>query len=285
MNIRITPDIVAQEVEKAIPHIASQLPEDVYQGLIAALEKETHPRGLIALEQLVENAKIASCDHVPLCQDTGSVWICLEIGSEVDIAGNIFSQVDDAVSRAYDKACLRKSIVKDALFDRANTQTNTPAFCEVRFSDIPETALLHIMLKGGGSDNASRVVMLPPSAGIDGVKEEVLACVREKAANACPPLIVGVGIGSTFDKVAGLAKKALMRKVDDQHVSHEVAAFEQELLAMINETNIGANGLGGNTTALSVKVATAPCHIAALPLAINLGCSAMRRTTIDLVAT
>ena len=170
------------------------------------------------------------------------------------------------------------------MLDRANTGNNTPAFCDIHPVDKPGVARLHIMLKGGGSDNASRVVMLVPGAGKQGIVDELVRCVREKGANACPPLVIGVGIGGTFDKVAGLAKRALMRPVDEPAADPHVAALEEELLAAVNASGVGPGGLGGRTTALAVRVATAPCHIAALPLAINMGCSAMRRTTVDLTA-
>ena len=184
--------------------------------------------------------------------------------------------------RSYTQNALRKSVVRDALFDRTNTQDNTPAFCELRFVDEPGAAHLHVMLKGGGSDNASCVTMLTPSAGKQGVIDTVIARVKEKASCACPPLVVGVGVGATFDKVAGLSKLALMRPLGTSNPDPEADAFEQELLAAINETGIGAGALGGKTTALAVRVKTAPCHIAALPVAVNMGCSALRRMTIEL---
>ncbi len=273
---------VAEAVYAAIPRLATQLPADVLAALKAARERETGARACIVLDQLIENASIAANDAVPICQDTGTVWVSLEIGPDVAVCGDVFSLVDDAVARAYSEARLRKSVVRNALFDRGNTNTNAPAFTDIHPVAQPGVARLNIMLKGGGSDNASRVVMLVPGAGRAGIVEAVLACVREKAANACPPLVVGVGIGATFDKVAGLAKHALMRPIDEPAPDEETAAFEAELLEAVNATGIGAGALGGNTTALAVKVETAPCHIAALPLAINMGCSAMRRCTIDL---
>ena len=245
---------------------------------------EDNPRGRAVLDQLAENARIAREDRVPLCQDTGTVWASLEIGPDVLVAGDVFADVDDAVARAYDEARLRKSVVRDAILDRANTGDNTPAFCDIHPVDEPGAARLHLMLKGGGSDNASRVVMLVPGAGKQGIVDELVRCVREKGANACPPLVIGIGIGGTFDKVAGLAKRALMRPVDEPAADPRLRMLEEELLAAVNDTGVGPGGLGGATTALAVRVATAPCHIAALPLAINMGCSAMRRCTIDLAS-
>lgn len=266
----------------SIPRLANVLPPDILEALIAARDRETHERAKIVLDQLVLNAQIASEDHVPICQDTGTVWCCLEVGPDIGLNANVFSKVNQSVAAAFINSKLRKSVVRDALFDRTNTGDNTPAFCELRLVDEPGVARLHIMLKGGGSDNASRVVMLTPNAGKQGVIETVLACVEEKAANACPPLVIGVGVGTTFDKVAGLAKLALMRPLDFPSPNPEVAAFEQELLDAVNATGIGAGGLGGDTTALGVRVKTAPCHIAALPVAVNMGCSAMRRLTVEL---
>lgn len=284
MDTIITKEAVATAVYEAIPHLACELPADILAGLAAALEREEAPRGRAVLSQLVENARIARTDHVPICQDTGTVWVSLEVGPGVLVSADVFAGVDDAVARAYDEARLRKSVVRDAILDRANTGDNTPAFCDIHPVDEPGAARLRIMLKGGGSDNASRVIMLPPGAGRAGIVEEVVRCVREKGANACPPLVIGVGIGGTFDKVAGLAKRALMRPIDEPAEDARAGELEQELLAAVNASGVGPGGLGGATAALAVRVATAPCHIAALPLAINMGCSAMRRATVDLVA-
>ncbi len=277
----LTKERVAQVVRDALLELAFELPADIEAELVAACKRETSPRAAEALRLLVENARIAREDRVAICQDTGSVWVCLEVGPDVMVSGNVLDDVDEAVAFAYTNGRLRKSLVRDALFDRANTQDNTPAFAEIHTSQKPG-ARLHIMCKGGGSDNASRVVMLTPSAGRKGVIETVISCVREKAANACPPLVIGVGIGATFDKVAGLAKQALMRPLDVPAPDELAAQLEEELLAAVNATGTGAAALGGSTTALGVRVQTAPCHIAALPLAINMGCSAMRRGTYEL---
>ena len=274
---------VAGATYDAIRAAAVTLREDVLLGLVRAREAEDQPRAQSVLDCLLENARIAREDGVPLCQDTGTCWIRLEIGEELSIPGDVLSQVDDAVARAYADGHLRMSVVRDALFDRANTGDNTPAFAEIA-TRPGHGATLHVMLKGGGSDNASRVVMLAPGAGVEGVKKVILDCVREKAANACPPLIVGVGVGATFDKVAGLAKHALLRKIGSPAATPKHAAFERELLAAVNETGIGPGALGGKTTALAVHLETAPCHIAALPVAVNMGCSAMRSASIDLLS-
>lgn len=277
----ITKSVVQKTVRDALPSLAFDVPCDVLDGLNEALKKEVDPRSAAALEMLIENARIAHEDRVAICQDTGSVWVCLEAGPDVMVAGDALSGVNEAVAEVYEACKLRKSLVHDALFDRTNTGDNTPAFCEVSLVDQPG-ARLHIMCKGGGSDNASRVVMLTPSKGKKGIIEAVLTCVREKAANACPPLIIGIGIGATFDTVGHLAKLALMRPIDVDSPNERIAAFEHELLDAVNATGIGAAALGGSTTALCVHVETAPCHIAALPLSINMGCSATRRGTYEL---
>ena len=274
---------VGEAVYDAIRQCAVTLRPDFRKAVEAAREEaapESREAGV--LDRILENARIGATDGVPICQDTGSVWVCLEVGESLAVPGNIFSRVNDAVARAYTDGRLRMSLVRDALFDRANTGDNTPAFCELKL--VPgDSATLHVLLKGGGSDNASRVVMLPPGAGADSVRRVVLDCVREKAANACPPLVIGLGVGATFDKVAGLAKHALLREVGSSAASAEAAAFEEELLAEVNALGIGPAALGGAPTALAVHLETAPCHIAALPVAVNMGCCAMRSASVQLV--
>lgn len=280
---RLDAETVGEAVYDAIRQCAVTLRPDFQKAVEAARdEAEPESREAGVLDRILENARIGVADNVPICQDTGSVWVCLEVGESLAVPGNIFSRVNDAVARAYTDGRLRMSLVRDALFDRANTGDNTPAFCELKL--VPgDSATLHVLLKGGGSDNASRVVMLPPGAGADGVRRVVLDCVREKAANACPPLVIGLGVGATFDKVAGLAKHALLREVGSSAASAEAAAFEEELLAEVNALGIGPAALGGAPTALAVHLETAPCHIAALPVAVNMGCCAMRSASVQLV--
>ena len=280
---RLDAETVGEAVYDAIRQCAVTLRPEFRKAVEAAREEaapESREAGV--LDRILENARIGATDGVPICQDTGSVWVCLEVGESLAVPGNIFSRVNDAVARAYTDGRLRMSLVRDALFDRANTGDNTPAFCELKL--VPgDSATLHVLLKGGGSDNASRVVMLPPGAGADSVRRVVLDCVREKAANACPPLVIGLGVGATFDKVAGLAKHALLREVGSSAASAEAAAFEEELLAEVNALGIGPAALGGAPTALAVHLETAPCHIAALPVAVNMGCCAMRSASVQLV--
>lgn len=280
--MQVTSDLVAEVVERVIPHIAFDLRPDVLAALGRARDAERDPRGRLVLDQLLENSHVASCDRVPLCQDTGTVWVCLELGrDDCSLANDPFEQVDAAVARAYKAGKLRMSTLRDALVDRTNPGDNTPAFTELKFVE-GRGAKLHVMLKGGGSDNASAVEMLAPGAGWEGVREVVLRRVAHKASSACPPLIVGVGVGSTFDKVAGLAKHALLRPVGECARDQRVAEREEELLEAVNALGIGAGALGGAATALACHIETAPCHIAALPVAVNMGCSAMRSMSVDL---
>ncbi len=274
---------IADAVRKAIPQAARLLRPDALVALRAAAEAERSPRGRAVLGQLLENARLAEADSMPLCQDTGTVWVRVELGADECVSGDLQAAIDAAVAEAYREAGLRMSVVRDALFDRSNTADNTPAFIDIAFGARAQRtgATVHVMLKGGGSDNASRVVMLAPGAGIEGVRRVVLECVAEKATGACPPLLVGVGVGATFDKVGGLAKKALLREIGSPNPDAQAAALEADLLGLVNATGIGPAGLGGDITALAVHVATAPCHIAALPVAVNMGCSAIRSTSVE----
>ncbi len=276
----LRPGAIAAAVEEAVAEAAVTLRADVAAAMRSALEREASPRGRAVLGQLLENADIASADRVPLCQDTGTVWVWIELGAGECVPVDLAAEIDLAVASAYRENALRMSVVRDALFDRTNTGDNTPAFIDLTLRP-GYGATVHVMLKGGGSDNASRVVMLDPAAGEDGVIETVVAAVEAKASGACPPLIVGVGVGGTFDGVGKLAKKALLRPLDERVSDARHRALEDRLLSAVNATGIGPAGLGGTTTALGVNVLTAPCHIAALPVAVNLGCSAMRSVTVE----
>jgi fumarate hydratase class I/fumarate hydratase subunit alpha len=199
----------------------------------------------------------------------------LTLGADQELPGGLQEVADEAIAAAYRVGTLRMSMVRDALFDRTNTGDNTPAILSVSLR--PGTgAEVDVMLKGGGSDNASALAMLPPSAGVEGVRRFVLETVEATATGACPPLLVGVAVGGTFDTVAGLAKGQLLREIGSPAASAEAADLEASLLSAVNATGIGPAGLGGRTTALAVHVVTAPCHIAALPVAVNLGCCAIR---------
>ena len=271
----VSRDALAEAIRGAVGEAAVTLRPDYRVALAAAAASEPSERGRAVLAQLLENAEIADADRVPLCQDTGSAWVRLTLGADQELPSDLHALADKAVAGAYRDFGLRMSMVRDALFDRANTGDNTPAILAVSLR--PGTgAEVDVMLKGGGSDNASALAMLPPSAGVEGLRRFVLETVEAKATGACPPLVVGVAVGGTFDTVAGLAKKALLRQIGSPAQSAEAAELEAALLAEINATGIGPAGLGGRATALAVHVVTAPCHIAALPVAVNLGCCAMR---------
>lgn len=228
------------------------------------------------LELLMENEKEAYTNRVPLCQDTGMAVVKLEIGQDVHMTdGNIAEAVNEAVRKAYKDSYLRLSVVDDPLFERKNTKDNTPAL--ITYEIVPgDKVKVYCMAKGFGSENASRLIMLNPSDGVEGIKREVLNCVREKGVNACPPLSIGIGIGGSFDKVAYLAKKALLRE-EEYNGDERYRKLEIELKDMINELGIGPAGLKGNNTCLSVKIEYYPTHIAGLPFAINVNCHAVRK--------
>lgn len=279
------PEVIIKSAEEIAALVADMVGEsatvlraDVREGLSDARKRERSLRGKVVLDQLLKNAEIASSDDVPICQDTGTVWVRVELGTRYHIEGDLKQAINEAVERVYRDKGLRMSVVRDALFDRTNTQTNTPVFLDIEYSQRDDIEV-SVMLKGAGSDNASRLVMLNPDEGVEGIKRELVALVREKASMACPPLIIGVGVGGSFDKAPGLAKRALLKPINEVDNDERVAALENELLEAVNATGMGPGGLGGDITALAVKVLTAPCHIAAFPVAINMGCSAMRSRT------
>ena len=279
-------EITASHIEKALrialPNIAYSVRPDYMEALSnARLAACKGSREFQVLDLLYQNDVLANKEKRPLCQDTGSVWVNLEISHKDSLAPGALSYVNDVVAQCYLEGKLRKSIVKDALLDRANTQTNTPTFIEITISD-KNFSQINILLKGGGSDNASVLKMLNPGDGFEGVKNFLIDTVIEKASKACPPLLIGLGVGGTFDSVASLAKHQLLRPIGSENPHKELNAIEKELLLEVNALGIGPGGLGGNTTAFAVHIGTAPCHIAALPVAINMGCSATRSMSINL---
>lgn len=248
---------------------------DMQNALIRAAETEKSAVGRQILEQLQKNLKIAGDDKIPICQDTGMAVVFLEVGQDVHIEGGSLEQaVQEGVRRGYTEGFLRKSVVKDPIY-RENTNDNTPAV--VYYEIVPgENIRITVAPKGFGSENMSRIFMLKPADGIEGVKEAVLTAVREAGPNACPPMVVGVGIGGTFEKCALLAKKALTREVDCRSEIPYVRDLEEELLEKINCLGIGPGGLGGKVTALAVNINTYPTHIAGLPVAVNICCHVNR---------
>lgn len=251
------------------------LSPDMDEALKSAVNKEASELGRKILNQLQENLQIADQEMIPICQDTGMAVIFMEIGQDVHFVGGDFREaVDEGVRRGYVDGYLRKSVVKDPLI-RENTKDNTPAILHTEI--VPgDKVKITIAPKGFGSENMSRVFMLKPADGIEGVKDAILTAVKDAGPNACPPMVVGVGIGGTFEKCAILAKKALTRNVNEHSSIPYVEELEKEMLDKINKLGIGPGGLGGTTTALAVNINTYPTHIAGLPVAINICCHVNR---------
>jgi fumarate hydratase subunit alpha len=249
--------------------------DDIINAFKNGLKIEESPTGKEILNQLIENAEISKKEMIPACQDTGFAVVFLELGSGVKInGGELFDAINAGVSKGYKEGYLRKSIVSDPL-RRKNTGDNTPAVIHTEI--VPGDSLKIIVApKGGGSENMSEVKMLTPAAGAEGIKNFVVDRVLRSKANPCPPVLVGVGIGGTFEKVAYLAKKALLRDIGSVHPDPFYAEMEKDLLERINKTGIGPQGFGGRLTALAVFIETYPCHIASLPAAVNINCHVAR---------
>ncbi len=258
------------------------LPVDVYDALVAAQQAEESPVGREVLAQLVENADIAAADRVPICQDTGFAVIFAEVGQDVHLAGGDFEEaVHEGVRQGYGDGYLRKSVAEEPGHARRNTKDNTPAI--IHTSIVPgDRVCLTMMAKGGGAENMSSLNMLKPAQGWAGMVDAVVETVSRAGSNPCPPVIIGVGIGGTIEKVTLLAKKALLRDVGSTHPDPRIAAMEDELLEKINALGIGPQGLGGRTTALDVFIEEMPCHIASMPMAVNVQCHAQRHKTVTL---
>ena len=267
--------VVTQNIKEMCIEANHFLTEDMKYALDKAATAEKSPLGKQVLEQLGENLQIAGEDMIPICQDTGMAVVFMEIGQEVHFeGGSLENAINEGVRRGYTEGYLRKSVVKDPLI-RENTKDNTPAI--IHYSIVPgEQVKITVAPKGFGSENMSRVFMLKPADGIEGVKNAVLTAVKDAGPNACPPMVIGVGIGGTFEKCALMAKKALTRPVDEHSPIPYVAEMEQELLQKINASGIGPGGLGGSTTALAVNINTYPTHIAGLPVAVNICCHVNR---------
>ncbi|MBW1823001.1 MAG: fumarate hydratase [Deltaproteobacteria bacterium] len=271
---------IIEKVKDSCMSANFDLGEDILSAFEKARDTEESPVGEEILEQLIENAKIAKEEKIALCQDTGFAVFFVELGDEVTIhGGNLVEAINEGVRQGYQEGYLRKSICHP--FTRKNTGDNTPAIVHVDL--VPGDQLKIIIApKGGGSENMSRVTMLKPSDGIEGIKNFVVERVRESGANPCPPLVIGVGIGGTFEKAALIAKKALLRPVGSTNPNPELDVLEKELLEEINNLGIGPQGLGGRNTALAVQVEMHPCHIASLPVAVNINCHASRHKEIVL---
>jgi fumarate hydratase subunit alpha len=277
----IKTDAIIDAVRKITMEAATDLGEDVLAAIEEAKKVEESPVGKDILNQITENARISREEKAPMCQDTGLAVLFVELGQDVRIVGGDFYEaLNEGVRRGYKDGYLRKSALSDPI-ERKNTGDNTPAIIH---TDIVPGDKLKIIIapKGGGSENMSEVNMLKPSDGIEGVKEFVIDKVLRSGGNPCPPVIIGVGIGGTFEKCAWLAKKALLREVGNRHPNKFYADLEVELLEKINKLGIGPQGLGGRTTALDVHVEVFPCHIASLPAAVNTQCHAARHKEIVL---
>ena len=271
--------IRVEEITKNIKEMCIEanhfLSPDMAEAMKCAEKNEEAPLGKQILEQLQENLKIAGEDMIPICQDTGMAVVFLEIGQDVHLEGGALEDaVNEGVRQGYVEGYLRKSVVGDPLI-RGNTKDNTPAVLHTRIVDGDQVKI-KVAPKGFGSENMSRVFMLKPAEGIEGVKDAVLTAVKDAGPNACPPMVVGVGIGGTFEKCALMAKEALTREVGSHSEIEYVKELEEELLTKINNLGIGPGGLGGTTTALAVNINTYPTHIAGLPVAVNICCHVNR---------
>ena len=272
--------LMTEKVRDLCMKANTDLGEDVLQAFDRAMLQEESSLGIEILKELKENAQIAKEEGVPLCQDTGFAVVFVELGQDVHlIGGNLNEAIEEGVRQGYRDGYLRKSICHP--FTRANTGDNTPAIIHTEV--VPGDKIRVIVApKGGGSENMSRVVMLTPSDGIEGIKRYVVQRVRESGSNPCPPTIVGVGIGGTFERAALLAKKSLLRPLGSKNPDPELDRLESEILTEINRLGIGPQGLGGRTTSLAVHILLMPCHIASFPLAVNIQCHAQRHKETEI---
>lgn len=272
---------ITKEVKRMVIEANYYLPKDVMEALQKAKEEDDWNLSKDILDKIVQNAEVASQDQVPMCQDTGMAVVFVEMGQEVVIEnGYIEDAINEGIRQGYSEGLLRKSVVNDPL-NRENTKDNTPGI--INYSIVPGDKLgIQIAAKGFGSENMSRLKMLKPAEGLQGVKDFILETVELAGPNACPPIVVGVGLGGSFDKVTLLAKKALMRDLDDYNENPYYADLEKELLEEINELGIGPQGFGGKTTALKVALEYYPTHIAGLPIAVNINCHATRHKEVTL---
>lgn len=273
--------VVADAIAAAVIEINYSLSPDMAQAILAAGERETSPLGREVLSQLAENMRVAQEEMIPICQDTGMAVVFLEVGQEVHFTGGpLRDAISEGVRRGYTDGFLRKSVVSDPL-ERVNTGDNTPAIVHTEI--VPgDKVTLTITAKGFGSENTSRLFMLKPADGEEGVKNAVMTAVKEAGANACPPMVIGVGIGGNFEKCAVMAKHALTRDAGIHSEKPYYAQMENELLESINALGIGPAGLGGSVTALAVNIESYPTHIAGLPVAVNICCHVNRHKTVVL---
>jgi fumarate hydratase subunit alpha len=272
----IAAELLTEKISAAIVDMNLHLPPDVERALRQAEQNETSAAGRSVLQKLLQNAQVARADGLPLCQDTGTCVVFLEIGQEAHISGNLTEAIQSGVARGYQT--LRKSIVRDPL-DRVNTNDNTPAVIHTEIIS-GDKLKLSLLAKGGGAENKSALHMLRPTADKKEIIAKIVETVQKAGSAPCPPLILGLGLGGTFDTAPILAKKALLRKIGSAHPDQNYAALEKEILQEVNKLNIGPAGYSGRATALAAQILAAPCHIAGLPLAINIQCHAARHCEI-----
>lgn len=266
---------IVQEVSRICQEANYELGEDVVNAFKESVKTEKSEAGKGILKQLIENADIASSNRVPMCQDTGVSVFIVKLGRECMVVnGSLYDAINEGVRKGYEEGYLRYSIVDDPI-SRKNTGDNTPAVIHVELVE-GDSLDIQMSAKGGGAENMSAMKMLTPSSGLTGIKDFIIDTVKHAGPNACPPLVVGIGIGGNFEVAPFLAKKSLFRAVGKRHDNKEIAGLETELFEEINKLGIGPQGMGGSTTALDIKIETAPCHIAALPVAVNLNCHASR---------
>ena len=276
----------AAQITEAVARLCIEanyyLSEDIFDALKAGVEREESPLGKEILQQLVDNACIAKNEDIPICQDTGMAVVFVELGQDVHITGgNLNEAINKGIAKGYTEGYLRKSVLDDPLFARKNTGDNTPGV--IHLTMVPgEKCKITVAPKGFGSENMSAVKMMPPSAGVEGLKKFVVDTVANAGSNPCPPIVVGVGVGGTFETAALIAKKALLRPITERNAHPEYAKLEAELLELVNKTGVGPQGLGGRTTALAVNVNYYPMHIAGLACAVNINCHATRHAEIEL---
>ena len=269
-------DIDCKQITETVSNLFQEaclyLPEDVLTSLKQAIEKEESPVAKDVLSQIIENTEISVKEKIPLCQDTGAAVVLLEMGQEAHItSGDLYTCINEGVRQGYDKGYLRKSMVNQPFSARVNTKDNTPAV--IHTDIVPGDKLkINVIPKGGGSENCSRLTVMPPAKGRQGIIDFVVNLVNESGSNPCPPIIIGLGIGGTTDKTMAMAKRALLRKVGKPNPDLEVAELEKEILQRVNNLGIGPMGYGGRTTALAVHAEVFPAHIASMPVAVNIQC-------------
>jgi len=272
---------ITDAVKKLCMEANYELEPDMLRAFDRALQTERSPAGRQVLQMLKDNAQLAKTRKIPYCQDTGFVVCFVELGQDVHVAGGLLGDaIDEGVRQGYTEGYLRASIVKSP-FDRKNTGDNTPAVVHLELVPGPQLKIM-VMAKGGGCENRSKFKMLTPADGLEGVKGWILECIRTAGPDACPPLILGVGVGGTFEKAALLSKKALFRELGSPNPDPAVDAIEKEVLERANRLGIGPQGYGGDTTALGIHILTYPCHITSLPVAVTIECHAHRHKEVTL---